>query len=309
MGYEFFQWFLIFLFELDDFLGFFRTLYREYVFMKIPLEFYKAAEAIKQSDFLLITAGAGMGVDSGLPDFRSPQGFWRAYPPISRLGLSFPETSNPQWFYRDPSFIWAFFGHRYNLYTTTVPHTGFSILKSWCSSKDYFIFTSNVDGQFQKSGFPESHIVECHGSIHYLQCTEPHLCTLSIWPMSEIHVDLSVFKAKDPLPKCINCGKLARPNILMFGDYGWIPDRTESQKERLDLSINRKKWKICVVEIGAGDSVYTVRAFGEHYVYREKASFIRINPDSDFNESQGIHLKIGALEGLSILNKVMGEIS
>ena len=40
----------------------------------------KAAEALKRADALLIGAGAGMGVDSGLPDFRGDQGFWRAYP-------------------------------------------------------------------------------------------------------------------------------------------------------------------------------------------------------------------------------------
>lgn len=277
--------------------------------MKFPLEFYKAAELIRSSDYLLITAGAGLGVDSGLPDFRSPQGFWKAYPPISKLGLTFSETSNPQWFHKDPSFIWAFFGHRHQLYTSTTPHQGFSILKSWCQSKDYFIFTSNVDGQFQKSGFPETKIVECHGSINYLQCTEPHLCTLSLWPMTRLELDMNTFKAKSPLPNCINCGKLARPNILMFGDYGWIPDRTEAQRDRFDESINSKKWKICVIEIGAGDSVYTVRALGEHFVYRHKASFIRINPENELTLNEGAHLKIGALEGLSILDNILKEIN
>jgi NAD-dependent SIR2 family protein deacetylase len=40
----------------------------------------KAAQAIHQSNCLIITAGAGMGVDSGLPDFRGKEGFWKAYP-------------------------------------------------------------------------------------------------------------------------------------------------------------------------------------------------------------------------------------
>ena len=45
------------------------------------MEIYKAAaKAIKNSQAMLITAGAGMGVDSGLPDFRGNQGLWRAYP-------------------------------------------------------------------------------------------------------------------------------------------------------------------------------------------------------------------------------------
>ena len=50
-----------------------------------------AAAAIRSADALLITAGAGMGVDSGLPDFRGNEGFWKAYPVVARLGLSFED--------------------------------------------------------------------------------------------------------------------------------------------------------------------------------------------------------------------------
>ena len=46
-----------------------------------------AAELIADADSLLVTAGAGMGVDSGLPDFRGAEGFWRAYPALGRRGL------------------------------------------------------------------------------------------------------------------------------------------------------------------------------------------------------------------------------
>jgi NAD-dependent SIR2 family protein deacetylase len=47
----------------------------------------RAAEAIAATEALLIAAGAGMGVDSGLPDFRGSEGFWQAYPPYRKLGL------------------------------------------------------------------------------------------------------------------------------------------------------------------------------------------------------------------------------
>ena len=46
--------------------------------------FRRCAELIAQADGLLITAGAGMGVDSGLPDFRGSEGFWGAYPALGR---------------------------------------------------------------------------------------------------------------------------------------------------------------------------------------------------------------------------------
>ena len=45
-----------------------------------------AVEAIGRARHLLITAGAGMGVDSGLPDFRGNEGFWNAYPPYRARG-------------------------------------------------------------------------------------------------------------------------------------------------------------------------------------------------------------------------------
>ena len=61
-----------------------------------------AAEAVAGADTLIITAGAGMGVDSGLPDFRGTQGFWKAYPHAKKLGLSFADLANPQWFTEDP---------------------------------------------------------------------------------------------------------------------------------------------------------------------------------------------------------------
>ena len=53
-----------------------------------------AARAVREAEALLITAGAGMGVDSGLPDFRGTEGFWRAYPPFARLGLRFEQLAN-----------------------------------------------------------------------------------------------------------------------------------------------------------------------------------------------------------------------
>ena len=53
----------------------------------------QACQTIRDADALFITAGAGMGVDSGLPDFRGNAGFWKAYPPIAKLGKSFSEIS------------------------------------------------------------------------------------------------------------------------------------------------------------------------------------------------------------------------
>ena len=56
--------------------------------------FIRCAEMIARSSGLLIAAGAGMGVDSGLVDFRGAEGFWRAYPPLRHAGLRFDEIAN-----------------------------------------------------------------------------------------------------------------------------------------------------------------------------------------------------------------------
>ena len=276
----------------------------------------KAAQAIKQANYLIVTSGAGLGVDSGLPDFRGSEGFWKSYPPIAKKGLTFPETSNPRWFHKDPKFAWGFYGHRYHLYKDTYPHQGFHILKKWCEgmSLGYSIFTSNVDGHFQKAGFPEERIQECHGSINYLQCVDDYKCSGSIWPAGDLRVKVDEnFQAKDPLPKCIHCSGLARPNILMFDDYTWVPHRTEKQHEDFQDDIKQflrnRNHKLVIVEIGAGDAVPTVRQFGENFLYRERNSLmVRINPrDATGSHERLIKVPMGALEALSEIDKLNNE--
>jgi NAD-dependent SIR2 family protein deacetylase len=68
----------------------------------------KAAHILQNAHALLISAGAGIGIDSGLPDFRGNQGFWRDYPPLAKLGKSFVEMANPEWFCRNPKLAWAY---------------------------------------------------------------------------------------------------------------------------------------------------------------------------------------------------------
>ncbi len=74
--------------------------------------FEQATAWIRAADGMLITAGAGMGVDSGLLDFRGPEGFWRAYPALRHHGSSFEEMANPEGFVRHPRLAWGFYGHR-----------------------------------------------------------------------------------------------------------------------------------------------------------------------------------------------------
>ncbi|WP_367183672.1 NAD-dependent deacetylase [Aquabacterium sp.] len=113
-----------------------------------------ATEWLAQADGLLIAAGAGMGVDSGLPDFRGDQGLWRAYPALARAGLRFVEIANPASFDTDPRLAWGFYGHRLVLYQRTRPHAGFGLLQQLAERLEHglAVNTSNVDGQFQAAG-------------------------------------------------------------------------------------------------------------------------------------------------------------
>jgi NAD-dependent SIR2 family protein deacetylase len=274
----------------------------------------RAAEAIRSADALLISAGAGMGVDSGLPDFRGNEGFWKAYPVIARLGLSFAELANPHWFKKDPEMAWAFYGHRLNLYRQTKPHAGFATLLNWARNKPegYFVYTSNVDGQFQKAGFDPDLVEECHGSIHHFQCAES--CTRSIWEAASEHVDVdeTIFRARKPLPRCRHCGGMARPNIAMFGDFSWLEERNAAQSVRFQqwlYTLMTKSARLAVIELGAGTAIPTVRRASEGIVQRLGGSLIRINlREADVPSAPGHYgIAAGALEGIQQLAEVIAE--
>ena len=264
-----------------------------------------AADAIAHADALLITAGAGMGVDSGLPDFRGDEGFWKAYPPFERLGVSFVDMANPGWFARDPGLAWGFYGHRLGLYRATAPHPGFDILRRWTDGLEYggFVFTSNVDGHFQLAGFDRERVIECHGSIGHLQCTEP--CSREIWRADDfdIEVDEETFHAVSRLPECPRCGAIARPNVLMFGDWHWIPRRTADQERRFSAWLGQAAGpKLVIVELGAGSAVPTVRITSERVASRSGATLIRINPREPQVPHGHIGIAANALEALEAID-------
>lgn len=242
----------------------------------------QARDAVREAEALVVAAGAGMGVDSGLPDFRGPEGFWRAYPAYKKLGKSFEEMANPRWFSVDPEVAWGFYGHRMNLYRKTVPHAGFGILKKWAERMRHgaFVFTSNVDGQFQTAGFDGERILECHGTLRTAQCTRE--CGAGIFSAEgfSVEVDLETFRAKGKLPECPKCGALARPNVLMFGDFGWESGLADTQEKRLEEWLSRcvkESAKLVIVEMGAGTGVPTVRHFSERTARGLSAPLVRIN--------------------------------
>lgn len=259
-----------------------------------------AARWLAEADGLLITAGAGMGIDSGLPDFRGPGGFWAAYPALRGARLDFTEIANPAAFERDPTLAWGFYGHRLDRYRQTPPHAGFHLLRNLAQGlpKGAFVFTSNVDGQFQKAGFPTERVCEIHGSIHHLQCLSD--CKGRIWSADGFvpQVDTAQCRLRNALPHCPDCGGLARPNILMFGDWGWVERRTAQQQQALAEWLPTVDRLVCI-EIGAGTQIPTVRRFSE----RCGGRLIRLNPNEPDLPAgiEGVALPLGGLAGLMAL--------
>ena len=268
-------------------------------------DFAEIAQAIYEADHLIFTAGAGMGVDSGLPDFRGNNGFWKAYPMLKAQG-GFAHMANPTHFQTNPKIGWGFYGHRLNLYRNTTPHNGFNILRQWAKEKqgNYFIYTSNVDGAFQKAGFSSDKINECHGSIHHLQPMESRYGVRKGTIVSADPYEVIVnenLQAQNPLPRDKN-GGLLRPNILMFGDWGWDSSRTDKQYKRMDnwlRDVNLRK--TVVIEVGAGTSIPSVRRTSQQF-QMQGATLVRINP----RESHGgdYCVPLGGLEALEKINEV-----
>ncbi|QIE30180.1 NAD-dependent protein deacetylase (plasmid) [Caballeronia sp. SBC2] len=194
----------------------------------------------------------------------------------------------------------GFYGHRLALYRETQPHAGFDILRKWSARMVHsaFVFTSNVDGQFQKAGFPPERVVECHGTIHNLQCIQP--CTNESWSADDFNpvVNNTTCELESEIPRCQMCDRIARPNILMFGDWGWVEKYAERQRRALDAWLGEVE-RMVVVELGAGRALPTVRRFSERHGPR----VIRINPrEHSISPKVGVGFAGGAHESLRLLD-------
>ena len=265
----------------------------------------KALELLNDADAILITAGAGMGVDSGLPDFRGDEGLWRAYPPLKAAGYSFTDVESGYLFRKRPHLAWGFYGHRMELYKNTSPHEGFVLLYDFVKKKNnnYFILTSNVDAHFQKAGFDREKIYEVHGSVEYLQCIDN--CNDRVFPnkLEKIDVDMETLLSTS-VPYCQECQEVMTPNILFFGGTVFNEKRVKEQNGRfIEWLKSVADKKVAIIEIGAGTTVPTIRNFNDNYTQRYKNfTLIRINPGESEVSDGNISIKE---RGLDALEKIL----
>lgn len=277
---------------------------------KVLTQLKEAALAIKNADALFITAGAGMSTDSGIPDFKHITGFSASFNPKTNKSKVEFEAAQSDLFEHQPEKAWAFYGYQLNLYRKTLPHSGFKKLLKIGKEKEfgYFVFTSNVDGQFQKTGFQDAFLEECNGSIHHLQCIKP--CSSAVWEVQKenIIIDREHLQAIAPLPKCPNCGSIARPNILMPNDWSWISQRAIEQGNRLQQwleTMDSLEAKLAIIELGANHSNSTVRLQSQRVSRSFSSTLIRINTiDYDVPEG-GIGLALSPEQGLIKISEAL----
>jgi NAD-dependent SIR2 family protein deacetylase len=254
---------------------------------------------LENADSLVITAGAGMGVDSGLADYRGNGGQWGQVE--SENEKSVFEVVNPQAFIDNPAYSWKLFGQRIKEYATTPPHQGFYLLKNWIQTYqlDYFVLTSNIDSHFQKAGFAEENIRELHGSLAYFQSSQTH-GSREIWKNELSGDEIQTNSEKGIFPTCPNSSVAARPNVYMFRDDTYIDSRSNEQKQRFQAFLERNKAKkMLVFEIGSGPHVQTIRVKTRMLRTDYQANIVRINPKDFATKPPHIGIPKGALAALT----------
>ena len=246
-----------------------------------------------RADGILILAGAGMSVDSGLPDFRGSTGLW------TQAKDDFIKQATARGFDEDPLAAWRFYARRMLMYAECGPHAGYHALLRLVTAhgKDHFVVTSNVDGYFIRAGFDPDRMHEIHGNLRYAQCNQP--CTRDLYPMPRFTAEPV---AMEDLPSCPHCGHVLRPNVMMFSDSSLVWRNIDAGEERYRRWA-AAKMQILGIEIGAGTVIPSIRWFGEE----RTANLIRINPhDADVNRRGDISMAATALDGINGLIGIIG---
>jgi len=156
----------------------------------------KAADIILDSNLTLALTGAGISVESGIPDFRSAGGLWSIYDPA--------EYATIDAFHRDPDKVWNMLREMNALVENAKPnqaHTGLGELEAMGLLQ--YIITQNVDNLHQEGG--SRNVIEYHGNSSTLSC---------LWCGARYS---SAEKRAERTPRC-SCGKTLKPDVIFFGE-------------------------------------------------------------------------------------------
>ncbi|MCF3102536.1 NAD-dependent deacetylase [Streptomyces roseoverticillatus] len=160
----------------------------------------------KKRPLAAILSGAGISTDSGIPDYRGPNGVWRRDPEAEKLVtytyyMSDPEIRRRSWrMRRDGPALHA---------RPNAAHEAVARLEQ--AGVPVRVITQNVDGLHQMAGMPERKVLELHGTARAVQCTR---CKAR----SSMEAALERVAAGDPDPACETCGGILKSATVMFGE-------------------------------------------------------------------------------------------
>jgi NAD-dependent deacetylase len=165
-----------------------------------------AAAAVAAAERVTVLTGAGISTDSGIPDFRGPDGVWTRDPEAEKYStidhyLSDPELRERAWRWRMTNPAW-----------TAVPNPGHVALVALeASGRLELLVTQNIDGLHLAAGSDPGRLVEVHGSIRGARCVR---CD---WrgPTTEV---LDRVRAGEPDPPCSVCGGILKTSTVFFGE-------------------------------------------------------------------------------------------
>lgn len=243
----------------------------------------QAKQAIKQADYIIIGAGSGLSTAAGLlysgekfeKDFRE---FIEKYHFDNLYSASFYE-------FKTQEEKWAFFAkmiklNRYNEKPLKLYQELYEIVKN----KEYFVLSTNVDGQFYNSGFDKDKIFEVQGDYSYLQCE--NACHNKLYNNKEL-VEKWLRNTKnckipsDLVMKCPVCGGNMDMNLRK--DANFVQDENwYRQSEKYEDFLSRSKGKnMVLLEIGVGFNTPGIIRFPfeRMIAISEKTTLIRINKD------------------------------
>jgi NAD-dependent deacetylase len=149
----------------------------------------------------VVLTGAGISTESGIPDFRSPDGIWARYDPMEYATIAA--------FRRDPVKVWEFYSIRFEALTRAEPNAGhLALAELERHGLVSAVVTQNIDGLHERAGSRD--VIEVHGSIRTASCLDCGERTAL--------ADVVAALRDAPAPPCPRCGAVLKPDVVMFGE-------------------------------------------------------------------------------------------
>ena len=165
--------------------------------------FNQIIKLIKTSKKTIVLTRAGISTESGLPDFRSKDGFWTKNKPIQFQDYLDDEEKQ--------RLSWSRNIELHKILREINPNIGHAFVEKVINfNKENLLITQNIDGLHQRSGIQEDKIIEIHGNAIEAKCLDCEKKAKII----DFH---AAIKTNNPLPKCLNCNGVVKVATISFG--------------------------------------------------------------------------------------------